>query len=54
VRQGVNAIDLIDFNYGPLNAHWHTPADTLDKLSARSFEITGRIVMEMIRRLDGK
>ena len=54
VRQGVNAIDLIDFTYGPLNSYWHSPADTPDKLSARSFEITGRIVLELIRRLDGK
>lgn len=54
VRRGVNAIDLIDFTYGPQNSYWHSPADTMDKLSARSLEITGRIVLELIRRLDGK
>jgi hypothetical protein len=48
----VNAVDLIDFDYGPDNAFWHTAADTLDRLSASSLEATGRVVIEMVRRLE--
>ena len=35
---GVPTIDLIDFNYPP----WHTPGDTLDKLSAESLAVVGQ------------
>ena len=47
LARGVKALDLIDFNYEP----WHTPQDTLDKLSPRSMGITGAVVMELVRRL---
>ena len=36
---GIPAIDLIDFDYPP----WHTPEDTIDKLSAESLRITGSV-----------
>jgi len=52
--QGFPAVDLIDFVYGDApgkNNYWHTPDDTLDKLSAESLAITGRIVLEMINQL---
>ena len=52
VNQGVNAIDLIDFNYGPNHSYWHTAADTMDKLSPRSFKIIGDVVVETIKRLE--
>ena len=51
---GFPAVDLIDFEYGDApgnNTYWHTPEDTLDKLSAESLTITGRIVLEMINQL---
>ena len=51
-RMGVEAIDLIDFEYGTLNRNWHTERDTMDKLSAGSFEVVGRVVVETLRRLD--
>ncbi len=50
-RRGVNAVDLIDFDYGPQNSYWHTEQDTMDKLSAHSFQVVGDIMMELIRRL---
>jgi glutaminyl-peptide cyclotransferase len=53
--RGYPAIDLIDFDYGSrpgLNDYWHTPKDTLDKLSADSLHVTGRIVLEMVSRLE--
>jgi glutaminyl-peptide cyclotransferase len=48
VKLGVPAIDIIDFDYPP----WHTDDDTLDKLSAQSLEIVGKVVLETIHRLD--
>jgi Zn-dependent M28 family amino/carboxypeptidase len=54
VRIGVNATDLIDFEYGPNNTWWHTEKDTIDKLSAGSFEVVGKVVLEVIRRLESE
>lgn len=36
---GIPMIDLIDFDYPP----WHTPGDTMDKLSAESLRIVGSV-----------
>ncbi|MEY2556612.1 MAG: glutaminyl-peptide cyclotransferase [Verrucomicrobiota bacterium] len=36
---GIPAIDLIDFDYPP----WHTPGDTIDKLSAESLRTVGAV-----------
>jgi glutaminyl-peptide cyclotransferase len=52
VRARVPALDLIDFTYGPNQAYWHTSQDTMDKLSANSFEIVGNVVMAVIRKLE--
>ncbi len=52
LRLGVRALDLIDFEYGPNHGWWHTPEDTLDKLSAESLQAVGKVVMETLRRLD--
>jgi glutaminyl-peptide cyclotransferase len=50
--KGVNALDLIDFDYGPDNSYWHTDQDTTDKLSAESFQIVGSVVLEMLKKLE--
>lgn len=52
---GFPAVDLIDFAYGSapgLNDYWHTPGDTLEKLSAESLATVGRVTTAMIRHLD--
>ena len=46
-QRGVPAIDLIDFGYPP----WHTRADRLDKVSARSLDLTGEPLADMLQRL---
>ncbi len=51
---GIPVADLIDFDYGYNNVFWHTPEDTLDKLSPNSLEIVGSVVLESIRLLDQK
>jgi glutaminyl-peptide cyclotransferase len=50
-RAGVPVADLIDFAYGPNNAYWHAPQDTMDKLSAQSLEIVGSVVLRTITLL---
>jgi Zn-dependent M28 family amino/carboxypeptidase len=52
IRAGVPAVDLIDLNYGLGNRYWHTTEDTLDKLSPRSLQIVGEVVLETIAELD--
>jgi len=49
---GVNVLDLIDFDYGPNQAFWHTALDTMDKLSAQSLQIVGDVVLELVKELD--
>lgn len=47
----VPVVDLIDLDYGYNNVFWHTPEDTLDKLSPRSFQIVGDTMLETLRLL---
>ena len=53
VKKGVPSADIIDLDYGYGNAFHHTPQDTMDKLSPKSFEIVGDTVLETVRMLDG-
>jgi glutaminyl-peptide cyclotransferase len=48
---GVNAIDIIDLDYGPNGSYWHTAQDTPDKLSAHSFQVVGDVVSELVKEL---
>ncbi|MDF1799949.1 MAG: M28 family peptidase [Planctomycetota bacterium] len=45
LKIGIPSVDLIDFDYGPLNSWWHTNEDTLDKCSAASLGAAGTIVL---------
>jgi len=42
---GVDAVDLIDFTYGPGHRYWHSPFDTADKLGANAFQAVGDTVL---------
>ena len=44
VRLGVPAALLIDFDFPP----WHTAEDTLDKVSAKSLEIVGKVILDSL------
>ncbi len=54
MQRGVPCADLIDFDYGYNNVFWHTPQDTLDKLSPKSLEITGSVMLETVALLDAQ
>ena len=53
-QRGVPALDLIDFDYGPNNAWWHTPQDTMDKLSATSLQALGDVLVAVVAKLHQK
>ncbi len=50
LKAGVRAVDMIDFQ--SQDTFWHTPQDTMDKLSPRSFEVIGAVVMKSIGELE--
>jgi glutaminyl-peptide cyclotransferase len=54
VKKGIPAIDLIDFEYGRGGSreYWHTPLDTIDKLSVRSLERTGTLVLKALPEVE--
>ena len=54
IRAGIAAVDLIDYDYGFNNSLWHTPNDTLDKISPHSLKIVGDIVVRAIENLGQK
>jgi glutaminyl-peptide cyclotransferase len=52
LKLGVPSADIIDFNYGYQNSFWHTPQDTMDKLSAHSLTVIGDTLLESIQLLN--
>jgi hypothetical protein len=47
LKRGVPSVDVIDLEI----PYWHTPQDTLDKISGRSLAITGHVFLEVIKEL---
>lgn len=45
-KVGIRAIDVVDFDY----SWWHTPFDTIDKVSAASLQIVGDVAMALVRK----
>ena len=50
IMAGVPAVDIIDLDY----AAWHTAADTLDNVSARSLQIVGDVVLAALPDIEAK
>jgi peptidase M28-like protein len=48
LRAGVDAVDIIQLNGYP---YWHTPEDTLDKISAQSMKVVGDTVIASLPRV---
>lgn len=51
---GVPVADIIDLDYGYNNSYHHTTEDTIDKLSPKSLQISGDVILETIRLVNGK
>ena len=48
LQAGVPAGDVIDLDYPA----WHTPHDTLDKVSARSLQTVGDVLLAALPRIE--
>lgn len=46
---GVPSLDIIQLSTFP---HWHTPEDTLDKISPRSLGVVGRVLLASLPRIE--
>src|SRR5579859_6190624 len=53
LKRNVPAADVIDLQNWPGGDvfYWHTPEDTLDKISAKSLAITGHVFLESVKQL---
>ncbi|HXE58616.1 MAG TPA: M28 family peptidase [Gemmatimonadales bacterium] len=45
-KVGIRAIDVVDFDY----PYWHTPEDTIDKVSAASLRVMGELALALVER----
>lgn len=50
-RAGIAAIDIIGYGNYP---YWHTPDDTLDKISPEMLQLVGDVAMAVLRREGGQ
>jgi hypothetical protein len=51
IKAGVDAVDLIQLGSYP---YWHTPEDTLDKISAQSLQAVGEVVVASLPRIENR
>jgi glutaminyl-peptide cyclotransferase len=52
LKRGVPSVDVIgDFVN---NGYWHTPQDSLDKISAKTLAIVGHVFLESVKQLQAK
>jgi Zn-dependent M28 family amino/carboxypeptidase len=50
MKAGVPSVDIIDLDY----PQWHTPADTLDAVSARSLQVVGDTLLAAIPDIEAR
>ena len=56
LSRNVPSVDVIDLDNGPNGDvyYWHTPQDTLDKISAKSLAVVGHVFLESVKQLQAK
>jgi len=54
LKIGVPSADLIDLDYGYEDVFHHTPQDTMDKLSPKSLQIVGDVILQTVWMLDAR
>jgi len=56
LKRNVPSADVIDLDYGPGGdvSYWHTPQDSLDKISAKSLAMVGHVFLESVKQLQQK
>lgn len=55
-KRHVPSVDVIDLDNGPNGDvyYWHTPQDSLDKISPKTLAITGHVFLESVKQLQSK
>lgn len=54
LEKKVPAVDLIDLDDYIAEGYWHTPQDTMDKISAKSLAIVGHVILASVDALETK
>jgi hypothetical protein len=56
LSRNVPSADVIDLDNGPDGDvyYWHTPQDTLDRISAKSLAIVGHVFLESVKQLQSR
>jgi glutaminyl-peptide cyclotransferase len=54
LRRNVPSMDVIDLDRVNDVPYWHTPQDTLDKISAKTLAIVGHVFLESVNQLQAK
>jgi glutaminyl-peptide cyclotransferase len=56
LKRRVPSVDVIDLDNGPGGDvfYWHTPEDTLDKISPKTLAIVGHVFLESVKELQAK
>jgi hypothetical protein len=54
IAKGFKIVDVIDLDYGPGNSYHHSTQDTVDKVSAETLTMIGRLALALIRDEEGK
>jgi Zn-dependent M28 family amino/carboxypeptidase len=54
VKLGVPCADIIDLDYGYNNVFHHSVEDTMDKLSPKSLQIAGDVILQTVWMLDAR
>jgi hypothetical protein len=53
LKAGIDSMDIIQLStYGEDAKYWHTPDDTLDKISPQSLKIVGDVVLNSLPRIE--
>lgn len=52
LKLGIPALDIIDFDYGPLNLYWQSPFDTVDKCSPAGVAVVGEVVKRSLEEIE--
>jgi glutaminyl-peptide cyclotransferase len=56
LKRHVPSVDVIDLDNGPNGDvyYWHTPQDSLDKISPKTLAVVGHVFLESVRTLQAK
>jgi glutaminyl-peptide cyclotransferase len=56
LKRHVPSVDVIDLDNGPTGDvyYWHTPQDSLDKISPKTLAIVGHVFLESVKQLQTK